>query len=56
MEVADFSGFGAAIVRKLAQEIRPALLASLAAAATDAPFPQRPLGLNRPDRSPQDAR
>ena len=58
MEVADFSGFGAAIVRKLAREIRPALLASLrlAAAATDAPFPQRPLGLNRPDRSPQDAR
>ena len=28
---------------------------ALATAATDAPFPQRPLGLNRPDRSPQDA-
>ena len=31
MEVADFSGFGEAIVRKLAREIRPALVASLPA-------------------------
>ena len=29
MEIADFAGFGEAIVRKLAREIRPALVASL---------------------------